>query len=42
MALYATGFDDFKECRELVESVLGDIAVKRLEEIVCLSKSLSM
>ena len=42
MALYATGFDDFKECRELVESVLGDKAVKRLEEIVCLSKSLSM
>ena len=42
MALYATGFDDFKECRELVESVLGDKALKRLEEIVCLSKSLSM
>ena len=42
MALYATGFDDFKECRELVESVLGDKALKRLEEIICLSKSLSM
>ena len=39
MALYATGFDDFKECRELVESVLGDKALKRLEEIVCLSKA---
>lgn len=42
MALYATGFDDFKECREFVESVLGDKALKRLEEIICLSKSLSM
>ena len=42
MALYATGFDDFKECRELVESVLGDKALRRLEEIICLSKSLSM
>ncbi|HIP25750.1 MAG TPA: anthranilate phosphoribosyltransferase [Archaeoglobus profundus] len=42
MALYATGYDDFKECKELVESVLGDKVLKRLEEIVCLSKSLSM
>ena len=33
MALYSAGFDDLKECRELVESVLGDTALKKLEEI---------
>ncbi len=33
MALYSTGFEDLKECKELVESVLGSIALRKLEEI---------
>ncbi|WP_457548569.1 anthranilate phosphoribosyltransferase [Archaeoglobus sp.] len=33
--------DDLKECVEVVESVLGEIAIKKLEEIVCSSRSLT-
>ncbi len=33
--------DDLKNCVELVESVFGEIAIKKLEEIVCLSRNLT-
>ena len=33
--------NDLKSCVELVESVFGEIAIKKLEEIVCLSKNLT-
>ncbi len=33
--------DDLKSCVELVESVFGEMATKKLEEIVCSSKSLT-
>lgn len=34
-------FDDLKECVELIENCLGSSALKKLEEISCLSKSLT-
>jgi anthranilate phosphoribosyltransferase len=33
MAIYSAGFEDFKECREMVESVLEGMGLKKLEEI---------
>jgi anthranilate phosphoribosyltransferase len=33
--------NDLKSCVELVESVFGEIAIKKLEEIVCSSKNLT-
>jgi len=33
--------NDLKSCVELVESVFGEIAIKKLEEIVCLSRNLT-
>ncbi len=40
MALYSAGFDDFHECREMVENVFDGTAMKKLEEIAWVSKSL--
>ncbi len=40
MALYSAGFEDFHECREMVENVLDGTAVKKLEEIAWVSKGL--
>ncbi len=34
-------FDDLKECVELVKNCLEDLALKKLEEISCLSRSLN-
>ncbi|ADB57283.1 anthranilate phosphoribosyltransferase [Archaeoglobus profundus] len=33
--------DDLRECVEVIEGVLGEIAIKKLEEIVCSSRSLT-
>ena len=33
--------DDLKECVEVIEGVLGEIAIKKLEEIICSSRSLT-
>jgi len=41
LALYAAGYDDLRGCVEAVEGVLGSTLIKKLEEIVCSSKSLS-
>ena len=41
LALYSAGFQDFHECREMVENVLDGTAMKKLEEIAWVSKSLS-
>lgn len=40
MALYSAGIEDFHECREMVENVLDGTAVRKLEEIACVSRSL--
>ena len=40
MALYSTGFDDFHQCREMVESVFDGTVMKKMEEIAWVSKSL--
>ncbi|AGK60664.1 anthranilate phosphoribosyltransferase [Archaeoglobus sulfaticallidus PM70-1] len=42
LALFSTGIDDFHECRELAESVLGETAIKKLEGIRCFSTKSSM
>ncbi len=40
MALYSAGFEDFHECREMVENVFDGTAMKKMEEIAWVSKSL--
>ncbi len=41
LALYATGYDDLKGCVEAVEGVLGDLALRKLGDIVCSSRNLT-
>ncbi|MBE8540625.1 anthranilate phosphoribosyltransferase [Geoglobus acetivorans] len=41
LALYLCGFDDFVEAREVAESVLDGNAMKKLEEIACVSSTSS-